>query len=300
MLLGLAWGSSIVATRFSVGQFNSITLSALRLFLASLAYALVYLLSGRKRRFPRDPQLWRHAALLGVLGTAIPMLSIVSSMQYLSATVTSILLTLGPVITVILAHYFLEDEPLTSRKGAGAATALGGALLLAARGESGLGDTGNGSLVGYGLILLAMLSANYSAIYIRRRMRSLDPVDVASVRMFVAAVIVIPLTSLTVGFDLQRVDAQGVSALVYAALVGTFLAQGFSFYVTQRFGATAAATALYLTPVAAGLGGVLILDETITTGMMAGMAMIAVGIWLISRSKAPKGEPVTHTGGGVP
>ncbi len=297
LLMGLSWGSSIVATRFGVGQFDSIAFTAFRLVLASLAFALVYLLGGSKRRFPRDPNLWRHSTFLGIVGTAIPMLCIVSSMNYLSASVTSILLTLGPVITVILAHYFLDDEPLTSRKGAGVGIALFGALLLAVRGESGLGDVAHGSLPGYGLILLGLLSANYASIYIRRRMQDLDPVDVASTRMFIASAVVLPFTALTVGFDLERVDAQGVSALLYAAVVGTFVAQGLSFYVVQRFGATAAATALYVTPVTAGLGGILLLDEKITAGMLAGVGLIAIGIWIISRGWAPELEPAPQPEG---
>ena len=293
LLLGLSWGTSIVATRFGVGQFDATVYAALRMLLASLAYVLVYLLSGRKRRFPRDPSLWRHAALLGVVGTAIPMLSMISAIQYQSATVTSILLTLGPVITVFLAHFFLPDEQLTLRKGAGAAIALAGALLLAIRGESGLAGAGSANLLGYGLVILAMLSGNSASIYIRRRMRDLDTYDVASVRMFVATVVVMPLASILVGFDLERVDTQGSIALVYAALVGTFLAQGLSFYVVQRFGATSGATALYVTPVTAGLGGVLLLGEQITVGMLAGMALIAVGIAFIIWEGEPGVVPET-------
>ena len=293
LLLGLSWGTSIVATRFGVGQFDATVYAALRMLLASLAYVMVYLLSGRKRRFPRDPSLWRHAALLGVVGTAIPMLSMISAIQYQSATVTSILLTLGPVITVFLAHFFLPDEQLTLRKGAGAAIALAGALLLAIRGESGLAGAGSANLLGYGLVILAMLSGNSASIYIRRRMRDLDTYDVASVRMFVATVVVMPLASILVGFDLERVDTQGSIALVYAALVGTFLAQGLSFYVVQRFGATSGATALYVTPVTAGLGGVLLLGEQITVGMLAGMALIAVGIAFIIREGEPGVVPET-------
>ena len=293
LLLGLSWGTSIVATRFGVGQFDATVYAALRMLLASLAYAAVYVLSGRRRQFPRDPNLWRHAALLGIVGTAIPMLSMISAIQYQSATVTSILLTLGPAITVFLAHYFLPDEQLTLRKGAGAAIALGGALLLAVRGESGLADAGRANLLGYGLVLLAMLSANSASIYVRRWMRDLDPYDVASARMFVATVVVAPLVGVLVGFDLDRVDTQGSIALVYAALVGTFLAQGLSFYVVQRFGATTGATALYVTPVTAGLGGVLLLGEQITTGMLVGMGLIAVGIAFIIREGAPGTIPET-------
>ena len=58
---------------------------------------------------------------------------------------------------------------------------------------------------------------------------------------------------------------------------------GLSFYIVQRFGATAQATSLYVTPVVAGLGGVLFLDEQITAGMVAGLGLVAVGLALIQQ-----------------
>jgi len=40
---------------------------------------------------------------------------------------------------------------------------------------------------------------------------------------------------------------------------------------------------LYVIPVVASLGGALVLDEQITTGMLAGTGLIAAGIALINR-----------------
>jgi len=126
-------------------------------------------------------------------------------------------------------------------------------------------------------------------VYARRFMREYDAFDVASVRMLTAALTVMPLSLLIVGFDLHRVSGQGYFALGYAALVGTFLGMLVAFYNIKRFGATAAAMTQYVIPVVAGLGGVLILDEQITVGMLAGMGLIAGGITLINR-RQPDGD----------
>ncbi len=282
LLLGFLFGSTLIASRFSVGQFHPTTYIWLRMALASLGHAGVYLLG--RRQWPADPQLWRRAALLGVLGTAIPMTSIVTSLQYQSAGLTSILLTAGPAVTVVMAHFFLPDEPLSGRKSAGVILALGGGVLLALRGESGLPDVTRASPVGYGLVLLAILTSSGMTIYARKYMQSYNAFDVASVRMLAATLTVAPLSLVWVGFDLSRVTGVGYFALGYAALVGTFLGMLVAFYNIKRFGATAAAMALYIIPAVAGIGGVLVLGETITLWMLAGLALIAGGIWLINRT----------------
>lgn len=282
ILLGFFFGSTLVVSRFSVGQFHPATYIGLRMMIAASACALVYLVASNHRKWPTNPHLWRHAALLGVFGTAIPMTFIVSSLVYQSSGVTAILLTTGPAITVVMAHFGLPDEVLNLKKSVGIILALGGALLLAIRGESGLPNVSQGSWLGYGLVFLAMFFASAMTIYTRKYMRQFDSFQVTSVRLLVAALAIMPLSVIFVGFDLQHVNMQGYLALVYAALVGTFSGFLLTFYNIKRFGATTAAMVLYVVPIIAGLGGILFLDETFTFGLLAGTALIVTGIAIIN------------------
>ena len=81
MLLGTLVGTSLIASRFSVGQLNPVTFTGLRLSLASLGYIAVYLLRIGGRRWPTGRRLWRDAALLGVFHTAVPMVCILVALQ---------------------------------------------------------------------------------------------------------------------------------------------------------------------------------------------------------------------------
>lgn len=281
VLLGFLYGTSLVASRFSVGQYAPTTYISLRLVLAGLGHAVVYLVG--RRAWPRSKRLWKHAAMLGVLGTSVPMTAIVSSLQYLSSGVASVLVTANPAVTVLFAHFLLSDERLNSRKAFGVALALGGALLLALRGESGLPDVSRAAPIGYVLMGILMVSASAMVIYARKFMSDLDAFDVASVRMWTAAMTVTPLSLLFVGFDLSRVDQQGVFVLIYASVVGTFFGMMTEFYTIKRFGATAAVLSSYVIPVFASLGGALFLGETITVGMLGGMLLIGVGLLFINR-----------------
>ena len=284
-LLGFLFGTSLIASRFSVGQFQSVTYTGLRLTMAGMCYVAIYALS-RQRRWPTDHRLWRNAALLGVFGTAIPMTALVTAMQYQSSGITSLLITTSPAFTVLLAHFFLPDEALTWRKSLGVALALCGAGLLVVSGESGLPDVSQANPIGYGLVLLAMVLFSCTTIYARRYMRDLDPFDVVSIRMFVAALIVMPLSTLLVGFDLHAVDGKGYLALGYATFIGTFTGMMLSFYNLMRFGATAAAMTAYVVPLVTGIGGAVVLGETFTAVMFVGMGLIISGIALINQRSA--------------
>ena len=56
--------------------------------------------------------------------------------------------------------------------------------------------------------------------------------------------------------------------------------------IIKRFGATIAALSSYVTPVVATVGGVLVLGETFTGVMLAGIGLIIAGIGLINRRAA--------------
>jgi drug/metabolite transporter (DMT)-like permease len=282
LLVGFLFGSTVIASRFGLGQFDPITYLGLRAVLASLGYGVVYAVGRRRRAWPTDPNLWRHATLLGILGTTVPMACFLYALQYLSSGMSTILLATGPALAVLLAHFFLDDETLTLRKGVGVTLALGGALLMATRGESGLAGVGRANPLGYGLIFTALVFGNGMAIYARKFMRQFDAFDVASIRMLVTAVLVMLLAVLFVDIDLRPVNGQGYLVLVYAALVGNFAAMYFAYHNLKRFGVTAASMTDYVTPVVATLGGMLVLKEQVTGGMVVGMALVVLGIVLVN------------------
>jgi drug/metabolite transporter (DMT)-like permease len=260
------------------------TYVSLRLLIASLCYVIIYALSS-KRHIPRERKVWVHAPVLGVFSTAIPMTFIVSSLQYQSSGVTALLLTAGPAITVLMAHFALADERLTIRKSIGVALAVGGAALLTLLGESGLPNVTRANPVGYMLVIAAMVIASGMTVYARKYMRDLDWFAVGSVRMWTAAIVALPLSLVWVGFDLSEVKVQGGMALLYAALVGTFAGMLLAFYNVKRFGATAAALTANLIPIVAIIGGALFLGETITLGMIGGMVLILGGLGILNQKE---------------
>ena len=281
LLQGFCFAASLLASRSVVDQFHPLTYAGLQLLVASLCHVCVVVF-GRRRRLPASSRLWRHAAVLGVFGTALPTLLNRFALEYLSATVIGILIATGPAITVVLAHLFLRDEPLSMAKGVGVGFALGGAVLLALRGESGLADVGHANPLGYVWILLGASLFGAMTVYARKFVQDLDPLDLASARTFVAALGVFPLSILVAGLDLGRVSAYGYVLGGLSAVAGMFGGMTLTFYNAQRFGATATAMAEYVIPVIVALGGTLLLNERITWGMTVGTGLIATGLLLIN------------------
>lgn len=282
-LQALLLGTNMLFSRYSLDQFHPLNFVGLRFFLAGTLVIFLYALGGRRgRTWPRDRRLWIHAATFGILGSVVPMTAVVTSLQYQSSGVTSVLITIGPAITVLMAHFFLPEESLNRRKALGVVLAFSGALVLALRGETGLADVTQANPIGYVLVFIAMIAASSMIIYARRFMRGYDVADVTNIQIIASAIFILPLMLLSVGLDLSRVNSGGVIALVYSSFGGTYGVLFIGYYIIDHFSATAASMTAYVIPIIVAIGGVLFLEEHITAGILGGLACIVVGLVLIN------------------
>ena len=210
VLLGFLYGSTIVVSRFSVGQYDPRTYISLRLLLAMGGHIAVYAMSAN-RRWPRDGGLWLRAGIFGVFGTAIPMTSIVSSLQYMSSGVSSLLLTLNPVVVVLLAQLFLcaTRSSLGSSRRAWRWRWAGRACCCCAA-KPGWRGWRRPTGAGYGWALLGVVGSAGASVYARRFLREGDAWDVGSIRMTVAALLLLPITYFTVGYDMSGGERHGL------------------------------------------------------------------------------------------
>jgi len=277
------FGSTVLVSRFFVGQLSPLNYVGLRISIGALPFFIFFLLRYRRRLKSVDRRLWKQGLIIGILYDALPFTLFVNALQYLSAGVAAILFSLYPVCVVFMAHFLLPEEPLTRRKTFGVVIALGGAVLITALGESGLHDVGHANPLGYVLMIACVITSAVSTIYMRKQLIHFDVLDVTSVRLFFAALIMMPLSIAIEGLDLSRVTRTGY-AVFSIGIAFDLISMPLNFYIIKRFGASTSSTADYITLIVATLGGVLLLGEQITWGIAAGMALIVSGIIMINRA----------------
>ena len=85
---------------------------------------------------------------------------------------------------------------------------------------------------------------------------------------------------------------QAVASVVALAVGGTALAQILVFRMLRLHGAARLSLVTYLMPLTAVAYGVVLLDETLSVGMLAGLALILPGVALASGAvRLPRREP---------
>ncbi len=279
ILTGLAWGSSVVFHRMGILEAPPLTFLGLRLGIATVAFVVTWaLIPGR---LPAGGRTRWDIVVVGLTATGGPLLAGTFALLFMSAGMAAVLLSLAPLLTAIMAHFWLIDERLSPRRGAGLTVALGGVALLLGTGTTGLGtalDWRGPALAGTAVLLSAG-----SAVYTRRRLRGVDALAVAAGQTAVGLVVVVSVALAVGSVDLSEFTLKGWFAVLYTGLVGSFLGFLIYFTIIRRFGATTALLPTYLMPLASGLIGMAILGEVVTLPLLAGGGLVLSGVYLGSR-----------------
>ena len=284
--LSLIWGSTYLFIKIGVAYWPPLLLAATRNLLAGAAVVLVLAAAAL---------FWRHAAPLparrGWLppavfaifqGTAFAL--IFWAEQYITSGQTAVLIAANPIVTLPLARFWLKEPLRQQHYVAVALGVLGVALVTTTREGSGFeGSAGLRLLAQLGVLLAAFCYA-FSLLYSRKYMRG-DKYVNTGIHLGTSGLYLLLLSLLLdpSGGGRVELDARGIVALLYLALLGSALAYWLLFYLIENLGPVEVSYNTLVSPVVAVLLGVAVLDEPLTPMTVLGTATVAAGVYFVVR-----------------
>lgn len=273
-LLALLWGSSFLFIAIALEGLPPVTLVAVRVVSAALFLWVVVAL--RRRPLPRSPRMWGHIAVHALVGNLMPWLTLAWGQQSVDAALAAVLNSTSPLFVVVYSAAL--GLAVTPRRAAGAVLGFAGIVLI-----MGLGalETLGADLVPQLAVLSGAAGYAAAALY-GRHFHGLDPAVTAACALSLAAVLVVP-ASLAV--DAPLALRPGGDALLAALVLGVFatgVAQILWFRLVRTLGALGTSSQSYLR-VGVGVAlGVVVLGETVTLAMGAGILLAVAGVALIN------------------
>lgn len=279
----LLWSGNFIVARTLNDQLPPVLLSLLRWLLAS-AIILPFYWRDLRRDWPAIKAHWLYYLLVTLTGATL-----FASLTYTAAKTTSalnltLITTSSPILTMLLARFFLK-EALTPQRIIGIVLALAGVFLLAVRGD--LRALLSLSFHRGDLLMLAA-SVLFAVYTIQLRFR---PAGTSSTSFFTLMFVVALLTSLplaaaeyalTPGYFVN-INAKVALCLLYLALMPTIVSFFWWNRSVQSIGPGNASLIYYSLPLFSGLLGWLLLNEDVNWVHLASGALILCGILLATR-----------------
>lgn len=283
---GTLWGLSFLATEFALETIPPITLGLTRSVLAGVPLIItLYLMGGR---LPASWSEWKPFIILGLFNNSIPLVLVSWGQLTISSGLTTILVSLNPLFTLLLAHFFIDDEHLNRAKLSGISLGLLGVIVLV--GPTFLAGLGQ-ALWAQLAIISGALSYAIAAIYARRHLRQqTGPVWQAIVKLMssqyiTSAVTLLPL-SLWVDQSLAlRPSLPSIAGILALSWPFTLVPVTLYYYLIDQAGPSYTALTVYLIPLVGIFAGIIFLDEQITGQAVAALLLILAGIAVVNDLK---------------
>jgi drug/metabolite transporter (DMT)-like permease len=278
VLLGACWGSSYLFIKIGVDHgLTPFTLITFRLLIGFILLATVVAVA--REPLPRDPRMYGHLAVMGVINIAIPFSLITFAEQSVDSSLAAVINGAVPLLVIVIAALFLKGESITANRLAGLGLGFVGVAIIV-----GLDITDLGSSSAIGEIALLGWTVPYAcgAVYARAPIHGLRPMIPALFQVFFGL-----LTTSTLAFATEHPLAvawvpESIFAVVWLGLLGSGLAYLAFFRTLQRWGATRTSLVAYLLPVYGIALGALVRSEPISWTTLVGTGLIIAGIALVN------------------
>ncbi|QTQ17270.1 DMT family transporter [Treponema parvum] len=282
------WGITFVCTKYLLRTFSSLEVLIFRFFLAYCILWCIY-------PHPYPSQKKKHEflfAFAGLFGVTVYQFMENIAIEYTSASNVSIIVSICPIFTAVIAQIFLHEKHLSFKFFAGFALAIWGIALVSFNGKISSGLNPKGDV----LALIASVSWGFYSLFMSK-INELGYSSVPATRkiFFYALLFMLPIASARViGIGTASMDVSlslKMNALRFSDPLNWFgllflgiLASGFCFVawsIACRFLGTVRTTVgLYLIPVVTITVAFFALHEPITVMGSVGAALTITGLFV--------------------
>jgi drug/metabolite transporter (DMT)-like permease len=225
---------------------------------------------------------WRAVAAYTACEVVVPFLLIASGEQYISSSLTAILIASMPLMVALLSVRLSPDDRPTRLRLVGLFVGFGGVVALLGVDVAGRPN----ELLGALLVLVATLGYATAPIIVNRRLADLDPLGPIAASLGAATVVLLPAAIATPPEGVP--PAEALWSLAVLGIVCTALGLVLFFLLVIEAGPGRASVITYVNPLVAVLLGVLVLDERLGVTSVVGLLAILVGSWLSTGGRPPR------------
>ena len=284
----LIWGTAFTLVGYTVKHISPAWLVTGRTAIAAIVL-IAYTYASGQRLPPLTDKRWIWFGYMGFIGMAAPFYFMAKGMEKVNGVtlvdsgLASILVGVMPLITIVLAHFFIKGEQLTWRKGIGFVVGFIGIVTLF------LPEPFKWELISHwrhqSMIILTAICYAILSIIAKRAPKT--PSAVGASMMIIVAAILSLSWALISGVPEALPPNSALIALVALAIGSTGIAQILYFKLIKASGPSHIAKINYVVPICSLAAGIFFLDEPFRIRSIAAMCIIVAGL-LIARSTAEK------------
>jgi drug/metabolite transporter (DMT)-like permease len=277
VIFSLIWSSAFTSAKILVTAASPLMVLSLRFLISGLIGITLARMLGQKIQLNRGE--WTVVVIIGISQNALYLAFNFIAMQWIEASLASIIASLLPLLVAAVCLVFLGEK--TGFKGMlGLTVGFGGVLVI-------MLDKLSGSSASLGMILclIGVAALAGATLYVGRVMSlNKNVVMIVGLQMLVGSITLFPFSLI---FETWYIEWSTIFilAFLYTTLVPGLLGTIIWFLLVKRVGPVRAATFHFLNPFFGVLVAALILSEPLSMRDAVGVTIIMAGILLVQLSR---------------
>lgn len=284
--LCVVWGLPYFFIKLAVAEVAPVGVAWARI---ALGAALLLPVAWKRGSLPEVLRHKRAVCAFAFAELIGPFFLISLGEQWVSSSLTGILIATVPLMVIVLSPLFGVHESLSRRRLVGLVLGFVGVVTLL-----GL-DVVDGSRgwIGAACVVIATVGYAMGSLIVQRHLHGVDELGAVAASLVVATVVLFPPAVLTAPGNVP--SHLVLASLVVLGVVCTATALWLYFFLIANIGAARAAVITYVNPAVAALLGVMVLHESFGLGSALGLALILTGSWLATH-RTGVGTASAHEG----
>lgn len=279
----IIWGMNFSMVKFALAEIPPLPYNGIRLLLASAVLVAWLLISGENFRVRKEHLL--SIILLSISGHTLYQFIFIEGINHTTASNTGVIFGAAPIMISVFSA-IAGHERIKPLGWLGIFTAFTG-LYLVIYSRSGAFNISSTTLKGDLMILGAIVLWAHYSVSSRPLLKYYSAAKFTTITMTLGSIIYFPFTINELShFSWSGVSFQAMAALVYSGVGALSLALLIWFYSVGKVGNSQTAIYANLSPVFAVIFSYLILSEQIGVGLLAGAAIIFLGIFFTRKGKS--------------
>lgn len=282
--LSLIWGASFLFIKVGVHDMSPTVLVLVRSASGAIALAVIMLLMRR----PLISEDWRRRIvpflIMAVVNALYPWAAIAWGEEHISSGLASILNSTTTLWTAILIFWVIPHERPSGLNYLGVLIGISGVVILVLPDLTTHGLTG--SVVGVLAVVSASISYAVAALFQRTKLRGMSVYQQSFGQLAVTSLLAIPLAAPAV--PSVHLAWLSMGAVIALGVAGSGIAYLLYYYTMNTLGAVRATGVTFVVPLTAVFWGVVLLRETLSLPIIAGMVVILAGVVLTNVRRTPR------------
>jgi drug/metabolite transporter (DMT)-like permease len=280
-VLSILWGMAFVAIRIAVFELSPISLTLLRWFVSGAGFLFIAPFIG-KSKIKLERQDLPRLLVISMLNVPFYHLSLNFAERTVSSGLAGLLMSLGPVFIAVFSAYFLKER-IGGRLVIALTLGIIGALVISV---PDLNFSSGGSIAGpLGVVVAALSFATFSVLS-KPLVHKYGAAPVTIWAGLTGTLMLLPLLSPNLATETAALSSKGWFSILYLSILSTVVGYLMFYTLVSQGAVSRLSIQLYLIPVISVVGGVLLLQESLSVYTIIGGSILLFSIALATMQRS--------------